>query len=142
MTIQEQKLTDIIKDGQSGKYRPFARHYTGRITQVMELKNPLDGSCLVDDIERVLEVLNPEFKLEIEWFKGLQSALKLWCNEKIIANRLLGLKNDNEYDTRIFEKVVMQHFFLSEKPKHTTVIETNFATLVEMVETGARRFGR
>lgn len=141
MTETEKNLDKIKKDGQSGKYKAFIRHYTGRIAQVIDLKNPLDGSILVYDIDRVLEIIDPNLTIEADWFRMLQKALKLWVNEKIITNRLLGIKNDNEYDVRAFEKVVLEKFFLSEKPKQGTIIETDFSTLVEMVEMGARRFG-
>jgi hypothetical protein len=140
MTEAERNLDKIIKDGQSGKYKSFVRHYAGRVRRVIEMKNPLDGSILVDDIVRVIEIFNPDLGPEVDWLKGLQMALKLWVNEKVIANRLLGLKNDNEYDMRVFEKVVRERFLLSENPK-PGIIETNFQTLVEMVEMGARRFG-
>lgn len=142
MIKTEKDLTDIIKEGQSGKYKSFIRHYTGRISKTIDMGNPLDGSILVDDIVRVLEIINPELKSEIQWLTGLRDALKLWVNEKIITNRLLGIKNDNEYDMRCFEKVVMEKFLLSEKPKHLAIIQTDFPTMVELVEMGARRFGR
>jgi hypothetical protein len=141
MTAAEQKVYDIIKDGQSGKYKPFIRHYTGRVRQVIELKNPLDGSSLVYDIDRILEIINPELVIESKWFNELQSALKLWVNEKIITNRLLGIKNDNEYDVSVFERAVKEKFLLSEKPKLGTIVQTDFKTMFELVEMGARRFG-
>jgi hypothetical protein len=140
MTKADQALIDIVKDGQSGKYKPFVRTYTGEITKVVKMKNPLCGSIIVSDIERILEIMNPELTGEVAWFKALKKELKLWCNEKIISNRLLGVKNDNEYDMRVFEKVVMEKFFLSEKPKRGTIIETDFETMIELVELGARRF--
>lgn len=106
------------------------------------LKNPLDGGSIVYDIDSILEIINPELTGEIEWLNKLQNAVKLWCNEKIIANRLLGLKNDNEYDMTVFENVVKEKFFLSRKPKPGVIVETDFQTMVELVEMGARRFGR
>jgi hypothetical protein len=141
MTQAEKDVMAIVKDGQSGKYKGFVRSYTGRITQMVRLKNPLDGHLIVTDIDRTLEIINPELRAEIEWLKELQAAVKLWCNEKVIANRLLGLKNDNEYDMTIFEEVVKEKFFLSTKPKPGIVVETDFKTMVELVEMGARRFG-
>lgn len=144
MTKVEQDLTDIVKDGQSGKYKHFVRGYTGRVTQILKLKNPLDGSSLVYDIDSVMEILNPELEAEKQWFIGLQKALKLWVNDKIMSNRALGLKNDNEYDMRVFEKVVVEKFFIKLKgkaPKADAVVHTDFKTMVELVEMGARRFG-
>lgn len=141
MTQAEERLAEIIKDAQSGKYKSFIRRYTGHIQRVLKLKNPLDGSIIIGEIDNVLEILNPELEAEARWFSGLQEALKIWVNEKIIANRLLGLKNDNEYDVRAFEKAVLEKFWLKEKPGHGTRIETDFKTLVDMVELGARRFG-
>jgi hypothetical protein len=142
MTAAEQKVNDIIKDGQSGKYKGFVRSYTGRITQMVKLKNPLDGHLIVTDIDRILEIINPELKGEIGWLKELQLAVKAWCNEKVITNRILGLKNDNEYDMSVFEDVVREKFFfqLKEQPKPGTIVETDFRTMVELVEMGARRF--
>lgn len=141
MTQAEKQVMAIIKGGQSGKYKGFVRSYTGRITQMVKLKNPLDGHLVVSDIDRILEIINPELKAEIEWLKQLQSAVKLWCNEKVIANRLLGLKNDNEYDMSVFEDVVKEKFFLSGKPKPGTIVQTDLKTMAELVEMGARRFG-
>lgn len=139
-TEAEQKVLAIIKDGQSGKYKAFVRSYTGRITQMVRLKNPLDGHLIVSDIDRTLEIINPELKSEILWLQKLSDAVKLWCNEKVIANRLLGLKNDNEYDMTVFENVVKEKFFLSGKPKPGVIVQTDFKTMVELVEMGARRF--
>lgn len=142
MTKADKEVLAIVKDGQSGKYKGFIRSYTGRITQMVYLKNPLDGGSIVYDIDSILEIINPELTGEIEWLNKLQNAVKLWCNEKIIANRLLGLKNDNEYDMTVFENVVKEKFFLSRKPKPGVIVETDFQTMVELVEMGARRFGR
>lgn len=141
MTKADNAVMAIVKDGQSGKYKGFIRSYTGRITQMVKLKNPLDGHLIILDIDRIQEIINPEFKAEIEWLNNLQIAVKLWCNEKIIANRLLGLKDDNEYDMSVFEDVVREKFFLSGKPKPGVIVETDFKTMVELVEMGARRFG-
>jgi hypothetical protein len=143
MTAVEQKVTDIVKDGQSGKYKNFVRSFTGRVTKVLKLKNPLIGSILVDDIDRLIEIVNPDLQGELTWLKELQAALKLWVNDMIISNRLLGLKNDNEFDITVFENVVMEKFYfqLKEKPKPGTPVETDFKTMVELVELGARRFG-
>ena len=113
MTKADQTLTDIIKDGQSGKYNDFVRRFTGDVGRVLKMKNPLDGSILIDHIGRIEGIINPELKGEIAWFESLKKNMKLWCNEKIIANRVLGLKNDNEYDMRVFEKCVMEKFMLS-----------------------------
>lgn len=141
MTQADKDIMAIVKDGQSGKYKGYVRSYTGRITQMVKLKNPLDGHLIVIDIDRLLEIINPELKAEIEWLNNLSVAVKLWCNEKIIANRLLGLKDDNEYDMSVFEEVVREKFFLSGKPKPGVIVETDFKTMVELVEMGARRFG-
>ena len=140
MTAAEQKVRDVIKDGQSGKYKNFIRSFTGRVRTVLELKNPLTGSILIDDIGRIIEIVNPELDGELRWLNDMQAALKLWVNDMIISNRLLGLKNDNEFDISVFEGVVREKFFLSNKPKPDTIVETDFKTLVEMVELGARRF--
>lgn len=140
MTAAEQRVRDIIKDGQSGKYKNFIRSFTGRITTVIKLKNPLTGSILVDDIGRIIEIINPELQGELSWLKDLQAALKLWVNDMIISNRLLGLKNDNEFDMSVFEEAIREKFFLSNKPKPGAIVETDFKTLVELVEMGARRF--
>lgn len=141
MTKADNAVMAIVKDGQSGKYKGFIRSYTGRITQMVKLKNPLDGRLIILDIDRIQEIINPEFKAEIEWLNKLQIAVKLWCNEKVIANRLLGLKDDNEYDMSVFEDIVKEKFFLSGKPKPGVIVETDFKTMVELVEMGARRFG-
>ena len=142
MTQAEKQVMDIVKDGQSGKYKGFIRSYNGRITTMVKLKNPLDGHLIVIDIDRTLEIINPELTAEINWLKELQLAVKIWCNEKVIANRLLGLKNDNEYDMTVFEEVVKEKFFLSDKPKPGVIVQTDFKTMAELVEMGARRFGR
>ena len=141
MTQAEKQVMAIVKDGQSGKYKGFVRSYIGRVTQMVKLKNPLNGHLIISDIEKILEIINPELKPEVTWLENLSDAIKLWCNEKIIANRLLGLKNDNEYDMTVFENVGKEKFMLSEKPKPGTIVETDFPTMVELVEMGARRFG-
>lgn len=141
MTKSENDVMAIVKDGQSGKYKGFVRSYTGRITQMVKLKNPLDGHLIAIDIDKILEIINPELQPEITWLQELQNAVKLWCNEKVIANRLLGLKNDNEYDMTVFEDVVKEKFFLSGKPKPGVIVQTDFKTMAELVEMGARRFG-
>lgn len=142
ITAAEQKVRDIIKDGQSGKYKPFVRSFTGRVTTIVNLKNPLTASILIDNIDRLIEIVNPSLQDELSWFNNLQTALKLWVNDMIISNRLLGLKNDNEFDMSVFEDVVKERFFfqLKEKPKPGTIVETDFQTMVELVEMGARRF--
>jgi hypothetical protein len=143
MTAAERKVDDIIKDGQSGKYKPFIRSFTGRVRTVLKLKNPLTGSILVDYIDSLIDIINPAFQDEMRWLKDLQNALKLWVNDMILSNRLLGLKNDNEFDMTVFENVVKEKFYfqLKDKPKPGTIVETDFKTMVELVELGARRFG-
>lgn len=147
MTKIEHDLIDIANDGQSDekKYKgeAFTRAFAGRVKNVAELRNPLCLGLLVYEIDKILEIINPVLIAEIEWLNKLKSAIKLFHNEIIIANRLLGIKNDNEYDVRVFEKVVMEKFMfqLKEKPKPDTIIQTDFKTMVEMVELGVRRFG-
>lgn len=140
MTIAEKNVLDIIADGQSKEYKSFIRAFTGRVTQVVELKNPLPGSMLVDDIERILEIINPDLQREITWLKELKKSLEAWCNEKIIANRILGLTNDNEYDVTVFEKVVMDRFNMTKKSDMR--FEVEFKTLVALVEAGVRSFNK
>jgi hypothetical protein len=143
MIKEEQDLIDLVENGQSGKYSGFARYFSGGIQNLVELKNPLSGSVMIDEINRILDIINPKLKSEIEWFKKVQSAIKLWCNEKVITNRILGINNDNEYDLRVFENVVKEKFFMQlhgKKISHDTLIETDFKTMVEMVELGMRRF--
>lgn len=143
MIKTEQALVEIIKNAQSGIYDKNAwliRHFSGEITKVIELKNPLLGELLVLDIGRFLQIINPTLEEEIQWFQDAKKGIQFWVNDIVIANRLLGIKNDNVYDTTIFEKAVMQKFYLSKKPKHNAIIETNFQTMVELVELGARRF--
>jgi hypothetical protein len=43
----------------------------------------------------------------------------------------------------VFENVVKEKFYfqLKDKPKPGTIVETDFKTMVELVELGARRFG-
>jgi hypothetical protein len=145
MIKTEQNIVDIIKKGQSGFYDKNAsiiRNFTGKLSTVMELRNPLDGSILISDIDRLLQIMNPALETEIAWFKEAQGALKMWVNDLIASNRLLGIKNDNTYDTTAFEKAIMQHFFIFKKPNPNAIIETDFKTMVELVEIGARRFGR
>lgn len=139
MTQAEERIMLIIADGQDKDYKPFIRSFTGRVTQVVELKNPLPASMLVDDIDRIFDIMNPELHREITWLKELQEALKAWVNEKVTTNRLLGITNDNEYDVTVFEKIVMERFELSTKPKEMK-FEVSFSTLVKLVEEGARQF--
>lgn len=143
MLQTELNLVDIIKKGQSGIYdetAAFIRNFTGEVRTVIEGKNPLNGQILIDKIDKILQIVNPALDKEIAWFKEAKIAIKLWVNDIVIANRILGIKNDNTYDVTVFEKAIMQHFFLSEKPKADAEIKTDFKTMVEMVELGARRF--
>ena len=140
MTAGDKKVYDLIKEGQSGLYKAFIRGFTGRVRQVIELKNPLPAALVILDIDKLLDIINPDLLIEIHWLQNLQNALKEWHNEKIIANRLLGLKNDNEFDSTIFEAAVREKFFLNKNPTPSTIIQTDFKTMVELVEMGARRF--
>lgn len=58
----------------------------------------------------------------------------------VMTNRLLGIKDDNTYDTTIFEKAIIRKLFLTKKPKPDAIIQTDFKTMVELVELGARQF--
>lgn len=149
LTKAEQGLIDIANDGQSDekKYKAeaFTRFFAGRVKDVAKLRNPLGLGSLVFEVDKYIEMINPELTPEIEWLKKLQTAIKLFHNEIIIANRLLGIKNDNEYDIRVFEKLVREHFFMQlsdKKVTPNTPISTDFKTMVEMVELGVRHFGR
>ena len=149
MTKVEQDLIDIANDGQSDekKYKGevFTRSFAGRVKHIAELRNPLELHSLLYEIDKILEIINPALIAEIEWLNKLIPAIKLFHNEIIIANRLLGIKNDNEYDVRLFEKVVKQKFFMQlhgKKLTPDTLIQTDFKTMIEMVELGVRRFGR
>lgn len=144
----ERDLIEIANEGQTDKKvfkgEAFTREFAGRVKNVAELRNPLTIGLLVYEIDKILGIINPDLIPEINWLDKLKSALKLFHNDIIIANRLLGIKNDNVYDVRVFEKVVMEKFFLhlKEKPSPDSLIETDFQTMVEMVELGVRRFGR
>lgn len=145
MIKTEENLITIIEKGQSGIYDKNAwliRQFAGSIRTVIKLKNPLDGELLLIDIDKYLQIINPEFSKEIQWFYEAQDAIKLWINDIVIRNRILGIKNDNSYDTTEFERAIMDFFCLAKKPKPNSKIETDFKTMVEMVEMGARRFGR
>lgn len=147
MTKTEQSLIDLADEGQTDekvfKGEAFTRAFAGRVKNKAELRNPLGLHSLVYEIDKILEIINPAFIPEIEWLNKLKSAIKLFHNEIIISNRVLGIKNDNEYDARVFEKVVMERFMLQlkEKPNPDTIIKTDFKTMVEMVELGVRQFG-
>lgn len=149
MTKIEKDLIDIANEGQTDKKvfkgEGFTRLFAGRVKDVAELRNPLGLHSLLYEIDKVLGIINPDLKPEIEWLNKLVPAIKLFHNEILIANRILGIKNDNEYDVRVFEKVVKEKFFMQlhgKKISHDTLIETDFKTMVEMVELGVRRFGR
>ena len=142
MAIIEQNLMSIIKRGQTNQFKGFIRHLTGKAINIVKMKNPLDGHILVNEIDKILEIINPTLEGEIEWLKELQVGFKLWCNEKVIINRILGCKDDNQYDLRVFEKVIRERFLLSGNLNMAAKVQTDFGTLVELVELGARRFGR
>lgn len=148
MIKTEQNVIDIANEGQTDKKvfkgEAFTRAFAGRVKDVAKLRNPLGLSSLVYEIDKILEIINPDLKPEIEWLNKLKPAIKLFHNEIIIANRLLGIKNDNEYDIRVFEKVVKEKFFMQLHGKtlrSDTIVKTDFKTMVEMVELGARWFG-
>ena len=146
LTIADQKLIWLVKDGQSGKYSDYIRAYSGRVRQLVELKHPLSGELMVMDIDKLVGILNPALTEEWEWFQSLRAAVREWTHEKVAANRLLGLTNDNQYDQRPFEKAVRQHLFsaglvLPDHIKGGVLVEVPFSMLVEMVEVGIRRFG-
>lgn len=133
-----------INLGQSGEYDKNAtliRNFAGDIRTCIELQNPLIAGILISKIDKFLQIINPEFKKEADWFNEAMKLLKLWSNDIVMSNRLLGIKNDNVYDTTVFEKVIVQHFFLKEKPKPDEIVRAKFSTLVELVELGVRRFG-
>lgn len=149
MTKIEKALIDIANQGQTNKKifkgEGFTRSFAGRVKDVAKLRNPLTISLLVTEIDNILEIINPNLLAEIEWLCNLNDAAKLFHNDIIISNRLLGIKNDNEFDTRIFEKVVKERFIIEldgKEVKADTLIQTDFKTLVEMVEIGVRRFSR
>lgn len=116
MTKIEKDLIDIANEGQTDKKifigEAFTRAFAGRVKDVAKLRNPIVLHGLVYEIDKILEIINPALTPEIEWLVILKSAIKLFHNEIIIANRLLGIKNDNEYDVRVFEKVVKEKFFV------------------------------
>ena len=143
MTKYDQVLNDFIEEAHNGQHLTFTKKYASRVKKVVSIKAVLSASLMVDDIDTVLEVLNPALHNEISWFKGLQKSLKDWCNEKIYANRLLQVKNDNEFDIRPFEKAIMQEFRIkeNEKPKPEEYVKLPFKNLIDLVEMGARRFG-
>lgn len=143
MLKTEQNLIVIIEKGQSGIYDQNAwliRHFAGDIRNVIKLKNPLNGELLITQIGKFLQIINPAFNKEIEWFKEAESGIKCWVKDIVISNRILGIKNDNSYDITVFEKAIMMKFFLSKKPNPDAIIETTFATMVELVELGVRQF--
>lgn len=149
MTKAEQDLVNIANEGQTDekkfKGETFTRAFAGRVKNVAEMRNPLTIHLLIYEIDKILEIINPALIPEIEWLNKVKKSMKLFHNEILIANRLLGIKNDNEYDIRVFEKVVKQKFFIELSGKTVTpntLIKTDFKTMVEMVELGVRRFGR
>jgi hypothetical protein len=145
MTNTYKDLVNIANEGQTDKKifkgEAFTRAFAGRVKKVAELKNPVDLHLLLYEIDKILVIINPELKPEIEWLHKLKPAIKLFHNEIIYANRILGIKNDNTYDVRVFEKAVKEKFLLHGRNIQDTIIETDFKTMVELVEIGARRFG-
>ena len=148
MTKIEQELINIANDGQTNekKYKGegFTRNFAGRVKNISDLRNPIRLDLLVCEINKLLEIINPNLIAEIEWLNKLKTAIKLFHNEIVVANRILGIKNDNQFDESVFEKIVMEKFCIQQKdkPKPDALIQTDFKTMVEMVELGVRRFGR
>ncbi len=134
---------DLIQRGQSGIYDKNAtliRYFSGNIRNVIELKNPLSAGTLMREIDKFLQIINPSLQQEIEWFKEAKKLLQLWVNDIVMSNRLLGIKNDNVYNTEAFEKAIMQKFMFYKKPQPNDIIKIEFKEMVELVELGARRF--
>lgn len=145
MIKTEQDLIDIIAKGQSGIYDKNAslvRSFSGNIRSVIELKNPLSGGILVYQIDKYLQIINPAFRGEIDWFNEAKRGLKLWINDIVISNRILGIKDDNTYDTTVFKKAIKYKYLLAEIPKDDAVMKITFKEMVELVELGARQFNQ
>lgn len=147
MTNIESLLIEVANEGQTNDKiftgEGFTRSFAGRVKRIAKLRNPLSVGLLVYEIENILEIIDPKMMAERGWLNKLKSAIKDFHNEIVTANRILGIKNDNEYDKRIFEKVVKERFWIELKDKdidQNTLIETDFKTMVEMVELGVRRF--
>ena len=105
MTIIEKNIIDSIKDGQyynylEGKYiddyKPLVRKYAGIIREALNTKNPVTVSCVIFDIEQILDIINPKLTKEIDWFNKMSNLLKKWTNDRILTHRVLGIKNDNQ----------------------------------------------
>lgn len=147
MTKAQKNLIQIANEGQSDDKifigEAFTRAFAGKVKKVAELKNPLDLRSILHEIDKVLEIINPELKPEIEWLRKLKPALMLLHNEIIHTNRILGVTDDNSYDTGVFERIIKERFFVElwgKCIKPDTPIQTDFRTMVEMVELGVRRF--
>ncbi len=101
----EQDIIDLIEEAQPTKfqngtwienYKPFVRQFAGQVRQVLNSKNPLHFECLIIDIGKIQEIVNPELVEEVLWFSNVKDALIAWRNDRIKAHRILGIKNDNQ----------------------------------------------
>ncbi len=105
MTTLEKNIIDLIKDGQywichEGKYidnyKTLVKKYAGIVRDELNTKNPVSMSCLIYDIDQILEIINPKLTKEIDWFNKMSMLLKKWTNDRILTHRSLGIKNDNQ----------------------------------------------
>jgi hypothetical protein len=150
MTKVEQAVVDLCEASRERKsdnspiYKGIVWNFSRRVEKELKFKNPLYTSIMISDIKEILEVIHPAFDLEIIWFNKLSDALKLWSNEQVIVNRLLGIKNDNYIDVKVMDELILECFKIPverwKKMNERTPVETDIGTIRNLVEMGIRRY--
>lgn len=143
MRLVEKAIVDLIEEGREQDYIGIIRSYTGHLQNLLKLGNPLGMELFVLHLEDLIPMINPELLDEIDWLNRVMAALILYKQDVCQTNRLLGITNDNQYNTNAFRELIVEKFMLGDADvKSYDYMTLHIFQIEELIEMGVRRYYR
>lgn len=137
-------LVSLIIEGQSGELIGVVRSYTAHIRNLMTLQNPLCMELFVLHLDDLMTMLSPELGKELDWFLRVRNAINDLKKEIIMNNRILGILDDNQYNTEVFKELIYEKWpnSVNLPMRDDDDFTIKVKSVVSLIEMGVRRYTR
>jgi hypothetical protein len=109
----------------------------------MKLGNPMGMEIFILHLEELIPMISSELRDEIDWLNRVMAALILYKDDICQTNRLLGITNDNQYNTEAFRELIVEKFMFGDVDvKSHDYMTITIRQIEELIEMGVRRYYR
>jgi hypothetical protein len=143
MRLVEKTIVDLISEGRDQDYIGIIRSYTGHLQSLMKLGNPMGMEIFILHLEELIPMISSELRDEIDWLNRVVAALILYKDDICQTNHLLGITNDNQYNTEAFRELIVEKFMFGDVDvKSHDYMTITIRQIEELIEMGVRRYYR